>query len=72
MGAALDGIDSIVGQQKWGNEPFVNESTHNSSTPENPVVVMAKIVQSSQLVGVIDILADTNSPLGHCDMCSKK
>ena len=48
MGAALTGIDSIVGQKKWGNKPFVNESTYNDAgvghvpTPENPGVVMAK------------------------------
>ena len=48
----------------------MNESTYRSTgvnrvpTPENPGVVMAKIAQSSQLVGVIDIQADTIFPTG--------
>ena len=70
MDSVLTGTDSIVGQQKSGNEPFVNDNSNNSSggnrvpTPENPGVVMAKIAQSSQLVGVIGIRADTNFPNG--------
>ena len=67
----LTGTESIVGQKKRmynENIPFVNRSTCNNThagvkhipTPENPGVVMAKIAQSSQIVGVIDNGADTN------------
>ena len=70
MDSVLTGTDSIVGQQRSGNEQFVNDNQNNSSegnhvqTQENPGVVMAKNVQSSQLVGVIGIRVDTNIPTG--------